>query len=71
MSEKPMIGASRKKRNLFVIVSAVVAGLLVVLLANAHLVYVAVTSQSDCVDHIQTGVTPAPEGSFSAASSSC
>lgn len=71
MSVKPVIGASRKKKNLLVIVSVVVAGLLVVLLANAHLVYVAVKSQPDCVDHIQTGVAPAPEGSFSAASSSC
>ncbi len=71
MSEGSSVGALRKKRNLLMIASAVIAGLLVVLLANAHLVYVAVTSQPDCVAHIQTGVTPAPEGSFSAASSSC
>lgn len=71
MSEVPTASIPRRKQNLFVIVSVVIAGLLVVLLANAHLVYVAVTSQPDCVTHIQTGVTPAPEGSYSAASSSC
>lgn len=71
MSDVPTVGARRKKRNLLLVACAVAAGLLVVLLANAHLVYVAVTSQPACVDHIQTGVVPAPEGSFSAASSSC
>ncbi|PKP72066.1 MAG: hypothetical protein CVT83_01860 [Alphaproteobacteria bacterium HGW-Alphaproteobacteria-5] len=46
-------------------------GLLIVLLANAHLVYVAVTSQPDCVDHIRSSEVPAPAGSFSAAKSAC
>lgn len=32
---------------------AVAAGLLIFGLANAHLVYVAVSSQPDCVDHLK------------------
>lgn len=42
---------------------------LVVLGANAHLVYVAVTSQPDCVAHHRLGA--AVDGSFSAAKSAC
>jgi hypothetical protein len=46
------------------------AGLALVIGANWHLVYVAVTSQPDCVTHVRTGANGAP-GSFSAAKSSC
>jgi hypothetical protein len=46
------------------------AGLALVIGANWHLVYVAVTSQPDCVAHVRTGANGAP-GSFSAAKSSC
>lgn len=45
----------------------VAAGVLGVLGANAHLVYVAVTSQPDCVAHVRPG---SGEG-FGAAKSSC
>jgi hypothetical protein len=48
----------------------VIAGLLLVIGANWHLVYVAVTSQPDCVAHVRTGANGAA-GSFSAAKSSC
>jgi hypothetical protein len=48
---------------------AVGAGLLLLAGANAHLVYVAVTSQPACVDHVRTG-DPA-RGGFSAAASAC
>ena len=49
----------------------VLAGLLVVVGANAHLLYVAVTSQPDCVAHGRPGETAASSGSFSAATSAC
>jgi hypothetical protein len=57
--------------SLPVVVSVAVVGLLIVLLANAHLVYVAFTSQPDCVAHIKASEVPAPRGSFSAANSAC
>jgi hypothetical protein len=45
------------------------AGLLLVAVANWHLVYVAVVSQPDCVPHLrQTGVDA---GQYRAAVSSC
>ena len=43
--------------------------LLVFFAANAHLVYVAVTSQPDCVDHLRPGEHAT--GRFSAAKSAC
>jgi hypothetical protein len=46
----------------------VALGLLLVLGANAHLVYVAVTSQPDCVAHVRPGSSSAGYG---AAQSSC
>jgi len=42
--------------------------------ANAHLVYVAVTSQPDCVDHVRLGDADrrdAEKAPFRAAKSSC
>ena len=44
------------------------AGLLFVAVANAHLVYVAVTSQPDCVPHLKEAGTG---GSYRAAKSAC
>jgi hypothetical protein len=45
------------------------AGLLVLVLANTHLVYVAVTSQPECVAHLKSaGET---SGSFRAAKPAC
>ena len=52
------------------IVLIVAAGLLLLVGANAHLVYVAVTSQPDCVAHLRQG-DGAASGSFRAAKSSC
>lgn len=44
------------------------AGLLLVAAANAHLVYVAVTSQPECVPHLkEAGIS----GSYRAAKSAC
>ena len=52
-------------------IGLVVAGLVVlVLAANAHLVYVAVTSQPDCVAHLKQA-DAGQSGSFRAAKSAC
>lgn len=66
-----MTVASTKPRHRTLIWAAVAAGLALVLLANLHLAYMAVTSQPDCIDHIRRGVAIAEPGKFSAASSSC
>ena len=50
---------------------AIGAGLLLLLIANSHLVYVAITSQPDCVAHVRQGEGSAKDGRFSAARSSC
>jgi hypothetical protein len=50
---------------------AIGAGLLLVLIANSHLVYMAVVSQPDCVAHVRQGEGSAKDGKFSAARSSC
>jgi hypothetical protein len=50
---------------------AIGAGLLLVLIANSHLVYMAVMSQPDCVAHVRQGEGSAKDGKFSAARSSC
>jgi len=47
----------------------VLIGLVVLVAANAHLLYVAVTSQPDCVDHVRPG--EAGSGVFGAAKSAC
>jgi hypothetical protein len=56
------------KRTIWLIVAA---GLLLLLGANAHLVYVAVMSQPGCVAHAKLGQTTAASGTFSAAKSAC
>jgi len=50
---------------------AVAAGLLLIVGANTHLVYVAVTSQPECVAHVRPGEGGVQPGSFSAADSAC
>jgi hypothetical protein len=47
------------------------AGLLVLVGANAHLLYVALMSQPDCVAHVRPGEAAAGGQSFSAAKSAC
>jgi len=49
----------------------VAAGLLVIIGANTHLVYVAVTSQPECVAHLGPVEGGGHSGSFSAAESAC
>lgn len=58
----------RGRRAMWVIASTIA---LVVAAANWHLVYVAVTSQPDCVSHVKLGNTATAPGAFSAAQSSC
>lgn len=50
---------------------AVAAGAALLVLANAHFVYVAVSSQPDCVAHLKTGDAAIGSGLFSAAKPSC
>lgn len=50
---------------LLVAIAAIVVG------ANAHLIYVATTSQPACVTHLRQGQGDAARGLFSAAQSSC
>jgi hypothetical protein len=69
-----MSGASPMKRVLSgrtAIWLVVAAGLLLVAGANAHLIYVAVTSQPDCVAHLKLGEGGGQGGMFSAAQSDC
>lgn len=50
---------------------AVAAGLAIVALANTHLVYTAVTSQPECVAHLEAGEGTPGTGQFRAAKPSC
>lgn len=49
----------------------VLAGLLLVVGANAHLLYVALTSQPECVAHLRQGDSNARPGQFAVAKSAC
>ncbi|MEZ5933286.1 MAG: hypothetical protein R3F54_15305 [Alphaproteobacteria bacterium] len=60
---------SARGRQVFLVGLAVAAGLLLVAIANAHLVYVAVMSEPDCVPHFKASNEGA--GSFRAAKSAC
>jgi hypothetical protein len=56
-------------RKFFIWVAALATA--VVLIANAHLIYVAATSEPACMPHVRNG-EPAPSpGRFSAATTSC
>ena len=60
----------RRVKTKPVVWAAIGAGLLL-LIANSHLVYMAVVSQPDCVAHVRPGESAAKDGKFSAARSSC
>jgi hypothetical protein len=66
-----MNGAAATKHVKAKVVLAIVAGLSLLLIANSHLVYVAITSQPECVAHVHRGESAPMEGRFSAARSSC
>jgi hypothetical protein len=59
---------SRTMARLWLLLALAVA---LVLAANAHLIYVATTSQPACVAHVKQGEGDAARGRFSAAQSSC
>jgi len=63
--------ATRPVRTRIVVWAAIGAGLLLLLIANSHLVYVAFVSQPECVAHVRQGEGSARDGKFSAARSSC
>lgn len=50
---------------------AIGAGLLLLTIANSHLVYVAIMSQPECVAHVRQCEGRREQGKFSAARSSC
>jgi hypothetical protein len=58
----------RRRGGIRLVWLAVVAGLALLLAANAHLVFVAFTSQPDCVEHIKA---PGTDGTYRAAKSAC
>jgi hypothetical protein len=53
-----------------IVAGAVALALIVVVLANIHLVNVAIQSQPDCVAHVKPG-TDGERGAYSAAQSAC
>ena len=63
--------ATRQIKTKALLWVAIGAGLLLVLIANSHLVYVAIVSQPECVAHVRQGEGVAEPGKFSAARSSC
>lgn len=62
--------ARRRRVNRLAVVLVVAGGVLLLLAANAHLIYVAVTSQPDCVAHVRLG-DAAAAASYRAAKSAC
>jgi hypothetical protein len=61
----------RRRRRTRAAIGLIGGGLIIlVAAANAHLVYVSVTSQPDCVAHLKPGDI-AQNGSFRAAKSAC
>jgi hypothetical protein len=63
--------ATKPIRTKVVVWAAVGAGLLLLLIANSHLVYMAIVSQPECVAHVRQGEGSGRDGKFSAARSSC
>ena len=59
---------SRTMIRLWLLLAAAIG---IVLAANAHLIYVAASSQPACVSHLKQGEGNAARGLFSAAQSSC
>jgi hypothetical protein len=68
MIAMPAATAAKRRTAIWL---AVGLGLLHLVAANRHLVYVAATSQPECVDHVRPGETNGTQSWFSAARSSC
>jgi hypothetical protein len=60
-----------RSRMTVAIALTIVSGLALIVAANAHLLYVAITSQPDCVAHVRRGDDTSKDNGFSAATSSC
>lgn len=65
-----MKAATQRHRTRLLVLTGVAAGLLLFFGANAHLVYVAIQAQSECVDHLKMPDETRP-GQFRAAKSAC
>lgn len=65
----PMAERAPRSKARLVIGLIVAAAALLLVLANAHLVYVATTSQSECIPHLKT--SGEASGSFRAAKPAC
>jgi len=61
----------RRVRTRPLLWAAIGAGVLLLLIANSHLVYMAIVSQPECVAHLRQGEGDPAQGKFSAARSSC
>jgi hypothetical protein len=68
MTTMPDVTVAKRRAMIWL---AVGLGLLLLVAANGHLVYVAVTSQPECIDHVRPGETNTTQVRFSAARSSC
>ena len=68
MNRRLVTPAPKRKVAIWLLVGF---GLLGFVAANGHLVYVATTSQPDCVAHVRSGESGGPQSQFSAANSSC
>ncbi|MBX3088330.1 MAG: hypothetical protein KF742_07550 [Cryobacterium sp.] len=66
MTTRTPMTVSRQRTTIWIFVAA---GITLLVAANAHLVYVAATSQPECVEHLRIGEGSAQQ--FSAAKSSC
>jgi hypothetical protein len=67
-----MIGVAATRFRTRLIVAVVVsAGVLLLVVANARLIYVATTSEPACVPHVQFGQGASAPGVYSAAQSAC
>jgi hypothetical protein len=60
-----------RSRMTVAVALAIAIGLALIVAANAHLLYVAVTSQPDCIAHVRRGDDTSKDNGFSAATSSC
>lgn len=69
LSNEPAMKTGTGTTRIWVVIGVITLCVMFFLLANAHLVYVAVTSQPDCVAHVKA--TDSVSGSFRAAKSAC
>ncbi len=60
-----------RRASTVLVATLIAAGALLLVLANTHLVYVALTSQPGCVAHLKSGEAAAGKGEFRAAKSAC